>query len=422
MNEKINKKYVFTLSNLKFLSDPSMLVRVPRQANWFDLSKLVSHSEKKLNLTQNVAFYNDFPDTVQSLETQNERELVVKARFSDKDLVNEFGSLIIDTNINIWQEQYLSMDLSVEDGLWQYYDLALQIDTDYDNLADQTIWMDAVKFDEGKKKTVFYDLMAILQSKQSKYDRPRLLGVKILPHRVAQIPNKDNRELKFSISNISFYQEGELVQSQLQQIPTLHAKVNMPQTGEYEMFVNVNGNANDDSFLIAVGGQNLEVTVKKADNNVWKKVGVVNLTQGENWLTLISYNGSFAINNLAFFKTDNKYGKINNEVVNWQKINPAKYVANLNIRESGTLVLKESYHPAWKMMVYKKGSSELVSETRPFLINGWQQGYNLDLPVGEYDVVWEYDLTLIYHVLLLITGVFLVGAVGWLVWERNLNK
>jgi len=417
MNDKIKKEYNFKISNLKFMSDPGMLVRVPRQADWLDIDQLKTKAENKLDLSSKVAFYNDFAETQQSIDTQNTDEIVIKSKFSEKDMVNEFGSLIVDTNVNIWQQQYMTIDLGVEDEEWQYYDLALQMDTDYDNVIDQTVWVESIKFDkDSRQKTIFYDLMAILQGQKNEYYNPRLLGIKILPHRVVQIPNQNNRELKFRVANISFYQEGEIVQSQTQQVPTMHVKVNMPQSGEYEMFVNVDGNANDDSFLVGAGGQDWQVKVGKNEKNAWKKVGIVNLDQGDNWLTLISYNGSFVINNLAFFKTDNSYNKIEDTILGWKKDSPVKYTATIDVIDREMLVFKESYHPAWKMKVYKQGTKDLVAESRPILVNGWQQGYDVNLPDGSYDVVWEYDLTSIYHILLIVSGVFLAGCGGWLVW------
>lgn len=405
MSKYANKKYKFYLSDIRFYSENNKLVRLPRQIGQFNAEKLINNPPfTQNNLEKLTNFYNDFPQTQQEL-IKNDTSLSLNAQFSNKQETTEYGNIIINTNIDLNFFPYFSADLEIENPEIQFYDLAFAIDTNNDDKPEQTIWVDSIIFDKENKKTVFYDVLNLLQQKSLDYSQPRLIYLELLPHRTYELKNDNIPQVKFDISKLNFYHEAAIQNSQLESLPTYKNNIWALEEGEYNLFLNIDSDYQGKIFG-SINQNSLEIQTQPNQKNTWVGAGKVKLNKETNELVLITYDKPVAISDIALFKMDGEKSKDAASEIVWKKNNPSNYSADINIDSSQTIVFKETYHPAWQMVAINKASKEKIV-IKPKLINGWQQAYLLDKP-GDYEITIEYVLTPIYHYCLLISGIFLV--------------
>jgi hypothetical protein len=130
------------------------------------------------------------------------------------------------------------------------------------------------------------------------------------------------------------------------------------------------------------------------------------MIQGDNEALWWSNEKSILVERIVLFKVNDKFGQWPaNEVSEYQKISPVEYQGKLKVENSGYLLFKESWHPAWQLSLIDSQTGEVVKSYQPILVNGWEQGYLIDKQ-GEYDFVISYQLSGIYRWLLFFSGIF----------------
>ncbi len=411
MGKYSDREYVFKLSQLKFATTNNEVIRLPRMQVNYDLNKLKQNAILSQDLSKNATLYNDFAQNQQDVVAQESQKLVIKSRFNGENKKSEFATVIVDTNVNIMDLPYLTIDLEVTDDSWQFYDMALMIDSDFDNYIDQEIWLDSVWFDDGLSITVFVDVQYQLMQKMDNFYEPRLLGIKILPHRQYEVSG-ETHDVFFTIGNINYYHDGALNLAEKVNLPVLRSTVNVPQTGSYDMYIKKDEESIG-NLQVLVGEKQIEVRCEKSPD--WVRLGVVDMVQGNNEILWLNTGRTIKIDKIVLFKTGDDFGKIDGgvQVEEYEKINPGKYVGKLKVDSTDLVLFKESYHPAWKMDLINRDTGELVASYNPIMVNGWQQGYLID-EVGDFDFVISYELNGLYRMLLWIVGVIGVGMLGWL--------
>ncbi|MBU0648365.1 hypothetical protein KJ855_04265, partial [Patescibacteria group bacterium] len=402
MNQYANQKFTFALNDLQFISQSTTLARLPRSSQQIDLEDLKSNTSLTLDLSQTNNFYNPFDSTTQEISRSEDR-ITINSQFSSDPKSAEYSDLIIDTIIDLNNYPYLTLDLQVSEPQIGFYDLAFSIDSDYDNEIDQKIWVDSVYLEDSNSQTQFYDLLNLLREQTSQYHQPRLLGIEILPHKQYGLEINQIPPVEFKIYHINFYHEAAIQAAQTSPISTLHAAINAPISGEYQLYINLDS-TNAGTIYGSINDSSFDIQVAAGQTYFWQKIGPINLKEGENDLVLITYDQPFTINDLALFTNRTSTNADNqNTISNYQKISPVEYSAQANITTPGYVVFKETYHPAWTMSVYDSTTNQKISNIQPDLINGWQQAYLIDQP-GDYKVVINYILTPIYHIGLIIAA------------------
>ncbi|MFZ5392120.1 MAG: hypothetical protein ACOZAR_02890 [Patescibacteria group bacterium] len=408
MNEQVDKKVIFTFSNLKFYTPPDLLTRLPRESSQIDLTNLSATPSLKIKLDEKVSFFNPFPDSSQQNSNNEENKITITSAFSSKKEVAEFSTVIIDTNIDLMTYPYASIDLSVSNPDYQFFDLAWNIDSDYDNLVDQKIWVKSINFDQNNNKTTqFYDVLNLLQAKTLTYQQPRVLAIEILPHKQYNLEVDSMPLVNFDISNLNFYHEAALQSSQKNPFSTLHNEVDVIKSGNYNLYLNVSSQ-NAGTIDVSFADKSFNVNIDQKPSRQWVKVGSINLQEKKYDLTLITYNQNFSIHNLGLF---NEYfgtqtSSIKNKISNFQKISSSQYQSDIHLTEPTYILFKESYHPAWELKVYD-GNQNLKETLRPIVVNGWQQAYYL-ANTGDYHLKFEYSLDPLYRKLLIFSLSFLL--------------
>ncbi|MFA4930653.1 MAG: hypothetical protein WC570_02170 [Patescibacteria group bacterium] len=407
MNQLANKTYSFQLSDASFYSLSNEIIRPARTTNDIDINNLLAHPSHTLDFVNVTNLYNDFPDTSHEIDISPYR-LKLDSTFSDNSESSEYATIIINTDIDLNFYPYFTADLEIKNPHLQFYDLSFGIDTNHDDQVDNHLWVDSIQYNADQlNKSVFYDLKNLLQQKTDYYQNPRLIQIEILPHKQYPI-DSDIAPVEFTMSNFNFYHEAALQATQTDALPAPHYPITIPETGPYSLFININSQSKGQLFG-SLNGHNFQVDVSTDSQNQWYKVGEYNLPAGENNLALITYDQKFTINNIALFKMDKTTPSNINQPTDITKINPAHYQANLELTQPGYIVFRESYHPAWYLNLIDKTTGDTVaSPIRPTLINGWQQAYYINNP-GSYQLDFQYSLTPVYRVSLVISLVFVIS-------------
>ncbi len=140
-----------------------------------------------------------------------------------------------------------------------------------------------------------------------------------------------------------------------------------------------------------------------------------------------------------FLRTDNRtLPKIE---ATYKYYNPTKYkVSVLGLTGSRLLYFSESYHPRWKVFINKKNNQELgwwrtlfmrtegynVSDKNHIIASAHANGWWIDpseLPddirndAGEYEIVIEFWPQRYFYIGLVISGLTLLGCIGYLVYD-----
>ena len=414
MADYVDKEYSFVLSDMNFATENDTVLRLPRIERDYDLEILKENKVLSQDLSKNVALYNDIENTTHELLEQSESGLKIRSVFGEEDKVSEFATVIVDANVNIFDTAYMTLDLDIEDADWQFVDLALMIDSDYDNYIDEEIWLDSVMFEQELKETVFVDMLAQLQKVNNNYENPRLLGVKILPHRQYEVEGS-NKEVIFGISDMNYYHDGSLNLSEKNNMSVMHMNINAPQEADYDMYISLK-EKNYGSLQMVLNGELFELEV---NDDEWVRVGVVFMYQGENDVVWLSNDQSFVIDDVVLFNVGKDFGDFgDNEVLSYEKENSVIYTGELKMDSAGIVLFKESNHPAWSMNLLDKESGEVVRNIKPMLVNGWEQGYLVE-DAGEFDFEIVYELSGVYRWLLVGTGVGVLLMVGFLVIARR---
>lgn len=403
MNKQIEKQVIFTFSNLKFYTPPDLLTRLPRESSQIDIANLAANPSTKIKLNEKISFFNPFPDISKQEINTEDNKITVHSTFSPKNEVAEFSTVIIDTNIDLMVYPYATIDLSVSNPDYQFFDLAWNIDSDYDNLVDQKIWVKSINFNQDKNSaTQFYDVLNLLQSKTYDYKQPRVLAIEILPHKQYNLDIENISPVTFNISNVNFYHEAALQSNQKKSLSTLHNEVDVIYSGDYSLYLNVSSQKSG-TVNISLADESFVVNIDQNLSKQWVKVGKVSLSEKKYDLTLITYDQNFSIHNLALFNDSfaNKLASSDDAIFNYEKNSSAHYGSDIHLSEASYILFKESYHPAWQMKVYDENNN-LIETLRPVVVNGWQQAYYLKSP-GTFHLQIEYSLDPLYRKLLIVS-------------------
>ncbi len=422
MNQQVEKEVFFQFSNLKFYTAPDLLTRLPRQSSQLDLEKLVSNPSVKVGLKDKYSFYNPFPDQTQQNVVSEDNKLTINSVFSSQADNAEFSTVIIDTNIDLLTYSYATIDLKVDHPDLQFFDLAWDIDSNYDNLVDQKIWVKSIDFSSDQaSKTKFYDILGLLQQKTVDYQQPRVLAIEILPHKQYNLKKDNLPPVSFSIQNINFYHEAALQGSQTKPLATLHNSIDVPRAGKYNLYLNLSSRQNG-QLDGSLADQSFSINIDSNKTNTWYKIGEFSLEKKSYDLTLITYNQSFTLNNLALFNENfsQSIEQNNNQISNIQKKSATFYQADIHLDQPSYIVFKESFHPAWLLNTYDQ-NHHLVATIKPSIINGWQQAYYLN-DLGDYQLEFVYSLDSLYRRLLLISLIVISVLVITLLFLRHKSK
>jgi hypothetical protein len=98
--------------------------------------------------------------------------------------------------------------------------------------------------------------------------------------------------------------------------------------------------------------------------------------------------------------------------VNYQKVNPTKYVAHVTTENPFLLVFSESYDPGWKAYI----NGEEV--TKHIMVNGYANGWYIS-NIGEYTVEIVYEPQKIFLVSVILSGVSGIIGILYIFYRRH---
>ena len=248
-------------------------------------------------------------------------------------------------------------------------------------------------------------------------------------------------------------------------------KLNIPAKATYKIYFK-----SDSAFLANKNvGVKIDNTVLQKDKqgigrDGWDYFNQVELDQGEHSFKVYVDNKLInAINSGDIvFSAEDLAEPIKTPKLEYKQINPTKYIVNvIGATESFPLIFSESFHPGWKIYVQPKLAGktwgEFVSEDnqgtiqndnlnggkfydllfrkpvlddKHILINGFANSWWMDLAElekqgminknkdGSYDfsVYMEFEPQKYFYIGLLISGVTLIGCVGYLIYDWKKRK
>ncbi|MDP1743246.1 MAG: DUF5667 domain-containing protein, partial [Candidatus Amesbacteria bacterium] len=135
-------------------------------------------------------------------------------------------------------------------------------------------------------------------------------------------------------------------------------------------------------------------------NNCFEILKDKNICLDKNANKVFNRESSFAVKNISVKrlltddiilrspKTETATALLNN--INLNQISPSLYEGELTLDRPVSLSLLTTFHPEWKLYLIKDGKTNLVSEDRHFLLNGYGNLWYLNESPGEYKIKIEF--------------------------------
>ncbi len=229
----------------------------------------------------------------------------------------------------------------------------------------------------------------------------------------------------------------------------------IPDAGVYEIYIDKNSSLlNNDSLILKVDQENIEVRKGRISEGEWQKVGEINLAKGEHGLEIITDGvnlSSFRKNDLVFIKSNNQKEIAGNTKISYHKINPTRYKAVISADYPFALVFDEKFDPGWKLYLKEKFTQSnnkklnIVEQIREILdenifntlfltplpdekhfmvnssINGWFIDLQAEFKGKEFEVIIEHSPQKILYLSILVNIIAFGGSVVYLLllFKRN---
>jgi len=97
----------------------------------------------------------------------------------------------------------------------------------------------------------------------------------------------------------------------------------------------------------------------------------------------------------------------------FKKVNPTKYIVDVDAKKPFTLVFSESYHPKWKAFIDGKA----IPDDKHFVVNGYANGFMID-KIGKYQIILEFTPQRLFYIGLIISGITLLGCIVYLIVDK----
>jgi len=170
-----------------------------------------------------------------------------------------------------------------------------------------------------------------------------------------------------------------------------------------------------DSSIFELDGKNYYVKngLKQIkDDKLWIEFGPIELNKGEHLLnTKVAEDYQVS---LVEIKPDIPEVKVENPAeINFKKVNPTKYIVDVDAKKPFTLVFSESYHPKWKAFIDGKA----IPDDKHFVVNGYANGFMID-KIGKYQIILEFTPQRLFYIGLIISGITLLGCIIYLIVDK----
>ncbi len=220
---------------------------------------------------------------------------------------------------------------------------------------------------------------------------------------------------------------------------TEYYKWKIPQSGLYKIYLNKNSLLlNNKSIKISVGEKSIETKITR-DKESGQYVGDIELVEGEYGLQIETDGiklSSIRQSDLFFIKEDTDNSNLSVPEINYDKINPTKFIAKISATKPFFLLLDEKYDPEWRIYIKNKFSTEslidkhilntlfLRQENIPHLeVNGYANAWFIDpakySKQGDFEIVLEYWPQRIFYVGIVINVFVLTGSLIYFLKSRT---
>lgn len=120
---------------------------------------------------------------------------------------------------------------------------------------------------------------------------------------------------------------------------------------------------------------------------------------------------------------DNKEGIANLHEVALNQLSPSYYEGKLHLSGTTSLVFLTTFHPEWKLSLTKDGVTEVITEDKHFLVNGYGNLWYLDKSSGLYDIKIEFlpQKRFYLGIIFSVIGTSIIVILGTIILRRKHN-
>jgi len=164
------------------------------------------------------------------------------------------------------------------------------------------------------------------------------------------------------------------------------ATIFVPKSGQYTIAARLASQNEPDSFFMKVDDELFSTSNHGRQTELsWHQLGTAFLDVGEHTIG-IAASGDMALDKIGLYSGTNNTIAIEDlfnsappgSPVDYEKINPCKYVAHMNCSKPTMLVFSDSYHPMWTAYLNDR-------ETAPILTNMLVNGFFIN-KTGSFDI------------------------------------